>query len=75
MEEIDQIDWLSQEVMRWVSGWNGVAYWPVTLDYSFTSAVDEGQEEQWQEQLQHHAFKGQHLLAQLYSMGGHLPKE
>jgi hypothetical protein len=74
-EEIDRIDQLSREVMRWAWGWNGVAYWPVTLDYSFASAVDKGREEQWQEQLQRHASKGQHLLAQLYSMGGHLPKE
>jgi len=41
-EEIDQIDQLSREVVRWASGWNGVAYWPVTLDYLFASAVEEG---------------------------------
>ena len=61
--------------MRWASGWDGVTYWPVTLDYSFTSAVEEGREEQWWEQLLGHASKGWHLLAQLYSMGGHLLKE
>jgi hypothetical protein len=74
-EEIDRIDHLSWEIMRWASGWDGVAYWPVTLDYSFTSVVEEGREEQWWEQLLGHASKGQCLLAQLYSMGGHLPKE
>lgn len=74
-EEIDRIDRLSQEIMRWASGWDGVAYWPVTLDYLFTSAVEEGQEKQWWEQLLGHASKGWRLLAQLYSMGGSLLKE
>ena len=61
--------------MKWVSGWDGVAYWPVSLDQSFANAVEEGQEKQWQDQLQGHASNGQHLLTQLYSMGGYLPKE
>jgi hypothetical protein len=75
MEKIDRIDQLSREVMAWASGWDGVAYWPLTLDYSFASAVEEGREEQWQNQLRSHGSKGQCLLAQLYSMGGHLPKD
>ena len=61
--------------MKWVSGWDGVAYWPVSLDQSFANAVEEGQEEQWQDQLRGHASNGRHLLTQLYSMGGYLPKE
>lgn len=75
MEEINRIDQLSREVMAWASGWDGVAYWPLTLDYSFASAVEEGREEQWQKQLRSHGSKGRRLLAQLYSMGGHLPKD
>ena len=74
-EVVDRIDRLNREVMGWASGWDGVAYWPVTLDHSFASAVEEGREEQWQDQLRGHASKGRRLLAQLYSMGGHLPKE
>jgi hypothetical protein len=74
-EERDRIDQLNREVMGWAAGWDGVAYWPVTLDCSFASAVEEDREEQWQEQLWGHASKGRCLLAQLYSMGGRLPKE
>jgi hypothetical protein len=57
-ELVDQIDQLDQEVMGWVSGWDGVAYWPVSLNHSFASAVEEGREEQWQDQLRGHASKG-----------------
>ena len=40
-QEIDWINQLSRKVVGWASGWDGVAHWPVTLDYSFAGAVEE----------------------------------
>jgi hypothetical protein len=74
-EEIDRINQLHREIMKWASGWDGIAYWPVSLDYSFANAVKDGREDEWKEQLLGHTSKGHRLLAQLYSMGGRLPKE
>ncbi|KAF8232952.1 hypothetical protein L208DRAFT_1210806, partial [Tricholoma matsutake] len=53
----------------------GIAYWVISLDHSFACAKEEGCQDQWQEQLLRHASMGQRLLAQLYDMGEHLPKE
>jgi len=75
MQEIDQMTHLSEEIWEWASGWGGVAYWSISLDHSFTCAFEEGQHSLWQEQLLNHALTGRHLLAQLYSMGGSLPRE
>ena len=74
-EELDRVGQLSKVIMRWASGWGGVAYWSISLDESFTRAFEEGRQDQWQEQLLDHASKGRRLLSQLYSMGGQLPRE
>ena len=75
LTEIERVGRLGRTVMRWASGWGGVAYWPVTLDDSYTRAHSEGRQDKWQEDLLHHAAIGRRLLAQLYSMGGRLPRE
>jgi len=75
LKEIDRIECLRKAVLRWASGWDGVAYWPITLDHSLAIVANEGRQDKWQEQLQGHASMGRCLLAQLYSMGGQLPKD
>jgi hypothetical protein len=75
LDELERVARLSKVIMRWASGWGGVAYWPISLDHSFTYAQQEGRQDQWQEQLLNHASMGRRLLAQLYTMGGCLPKE
>jgi hypothetical protein len=41
VEEVDRVARLSKLVLRWASGWGGVACWPITLDESFTHAHKE----------------------------------
>lgn len=75
LTELERLERLSQTIMRWASGWGGVAYWPETLDLAYARACKEGQQGQWQEDLVNHASVGRRLLVQLHSMGGRLPKE
>ena len=58
MEEINRVGQLSKVIMKWASGWGGVAYWPISLDDSFTRALEEGRQDRWQEELLSHASTG-----------------
>jgi hypothetical protein len=74
-QAIERAHKLSEAVMKWATGWGGVAVWHITLNRSYTEAFEEGRVNQWQEQMLGHAAMGRRLLSQYTNLSGELPSE
>jgi hypothetical protein len=73
LSEIERVEHLRNEVLRWSCGWGGVAYWPISLDESYTAACEEDRAAEWFKEVLEHASHGRGLLIKLRSMVGQLP--
>ncbi|KAG6913742.1 hypothetical protein DXG01_004643, partial [Tephrocybe rancida] len=73
LDEMEQLYCIGENGVDWSSGWNGAAYWNITLDRSFKKAVENDCVEQWREHVHSHTTSGHALLVQLQLFNHHLP--
>jgi hypothetical protein len=73
LSKIERVEHLRNEVLRWSCGWGGVAYWPISLDESYTAACEEDHTAEWFKEVLEHASHGRGLLIELRFMVGQLP--
>jgi hypothetical protein len=72
LSKIERVEHLRNEVLQWSCGWGRVAYWPISLDESYTAACKEDHTAEWFKEVLEHASHGCGLLIELRSMVGQL---
>jgi hypothetical protein len=68
LSEIERVEHLRNEVLRWSCGWGGVAYWLISLDESYTAACEEDRTAEWFKEVLEHASHRHALFIELRSM-------